>query len=186
MASEDEVPIDDNHESNEEESDTELGFIFFQTESYTEAQMKSISRQYQSREDLKQAPKMLYSDTDQDATQKWWFDQAKIMGNYDKNNIAFPIITQWFTPTNYGPFKQWINFRFLELRQHLLNGCDIIIPYPSQQDINDNKSKYYDNDDEEEQVIFHNIMGNNIPFEDVEYIQNKIDELKSYSSGHTD
>merc|ERR1712228_283109 len=100
----------------------------------------------------------------------------KIVCNQNKNKkfkeICFEINTN-FKSSQVSTFKTMINAKFEELKQHILNGRDIIIPLLTATDIAQNGRN--------KQIIYHKIGMRKLSFSFLEYIQNKIDELAKYA-----
>eukprot|EP01084_Bolivina_argentea_P076814 139258_1 len=150
------------------------GSLVFQKKHYTRKQMQHI---YDKTVDFKKAGKMLFGDNDEDKcrkrskNRKHFAGQASVMGKYDLT-LAYGITTTFYkTKKNYKQFQKTINKQFKSLKQHLVNGYDVIIPHPCKTD------KYY-------QLFEHNIGTGiaNLDTNYLRYIDNKIGELKQYAS----
>ena len=156
----------------------------FQSEWYTKEQLDHIRSQCNSTEDMKKLAKMVFGDNDEDysreqgAERKYSGGQAAVLGEYDRL-FAFGITTAFYASTtpNITIFKMLMDSQFAKLQHHLLNGGDVVIPKPNQQDINRHKERYYKDG---QQVIFHKLGTGiaSLPAEHVAYIQTKVDELR--------
>eukprot|EP01084_Bolivina_argentea_P283693 485959_1 len=164
---------------------SQRGILFYQKSWYTQQQMKHVRL---SKNIGSKTPKMMFGDNDVDNkrelhTKRQYFGgQAKVMGYYDKD-IAFGIVTTFYASKfpKLNHYKAVINKQFEELKEHLLNGNDVVIPKATNMDIKANgKDKYFKND---KQVIFHNIGTGIAQLKDqyISYIQLKIDQLGKYA-----
>ncbi len=155
-----------------------IGKIFYQTEFYTIPQLENIKRRNIH-------VKMLFGENDVDhhrnnrTNRKHWGGQAQTMGHYDRS-YAFGIVTTFKTFIDLKTFKTLIDKQFLQLKNLLLKGYDIVIPTPPKQFINQCPNKFYNHG---KQYVFHNIGTNiaNLKFKYLVYIQQKIDQLNNYT-----
>ncbi len=102
------------------------------------------------------------------------------MGTYDRT-YAFGIITTFYKyeKPSLENFKKLMNKQFEMLKDRLLLGYDIVIPTPTKEDIDANPESYLSQSGT--QVIYHNLGTGlaGLDIQDLLYIQNKIDELKT-------
>eukprot|EP01084_Bolivina_argentea_P312337 540738_1 len=160
------------------------GLLIFQTDWYNKQQMQRIHNFYREQNAIEKAPKMLFGDNDSDKARptyknrQFFGGMAGVMGQYDQL-FSYGIVTTFFqnkTPNNMQ-FQRLMDTQFKPLKNHILNGYDIVIPKPSENEIRKNKHRYFRYG---KQVIFHNIGTGiaSLPFDFLKYIQTKIDELK--------
>ncbi len=167
-------------QTNVQQDTSNNGRVFYQTDYYTKSQLNNITKTGAN-------VKMLFGDNDIDnnrnmhAKRQNSLGQAEIMKDYDQT-YAFGIITTFYnsdTP-NFTNFQKLMNKQFIQLRNLLLAGYDIVIPTPTKHMIGRNLKTFCRNG---EQIIFHN-LGTGIGKLGIEYllyIQHKIDQLKKYT-----
>merc|ERR1712083_672160 len=119
------------------------------------------------------------------------------MGQYDRN-IAFGIITTFYAykpMPDFNKFKDLINNQFDELwNKYILNGHDLIIPSPNDNDLKQHHQSFYEqinNDDDNpqfQQIIFHNIGTGiaRLPLLYLKYIQYKLDNIAKLSAQYNE
>ena len=160
--------------------------MIFQNKGYTKKQLQYITTQCNGQEDIQKLAKMVFGDNDTNKTRsgggdrKWFSPQSAVMGEYDRS-FTYGITIAFNSPTpNFQNFKVLMDQQFNELQSHLIKGGDIVIPKALQQDINKNRKKYFKDG---QQKIFHNIGTDKtiLPFNFMEYIQQKIGELRNYA-----
>ena len=137
---------------------------------------------------------ILFGDNDEDKqrdhtkyARKHFGGQAGVIGKYDRS-IGYGIITTFFKrkrPPKQEKFMELIDEQFEPLKKYIVSGYDIIIPYPSKQDVKKRYQMYYGDDGQgnNKQIIFHN-LGTGIAmlsFESIYYIQRKIMQLQLYA-----
>ena len=137
---------------------------------------------------------ILFGDNDEDKRRsvkyprRHFGGQAAIIGKYDRS-IGYGIITTFFKrkkPPKPERFAELIDEQFEPLKKYIVSGYDIVIPYPSKQDVKKRYQMYYGDDGQgnNKQIIFHN-LGTGIAmlsFENIYYIQRKIMELQLYAN----
>ena len=136
---------------------------------------------------------ILFGDNDEDKKRsdkyprRHFGGQAGVIGKYDRN-IGYGIVTTFFRrkkPPKAERFAEIVDEQFEPLKKYITCGYDIIIPYPSKQDVKKRYHMYYGDDGQgnNKQIIFHN-LGTGIAmlsFENIHYIQRKIMELQLYA-----
>ena len=136
---------------------------------------------------------ILFGDNDQDKgrsskhARQHFGGQAGVIGKYDRN-IGYGIVTTFFKarkPPKPEGFAKLIDEQFEPLKKYIVSEYDIVIPYPSKQDVKKRYQMYYGDDSQgnNKQIIFHN-LGTGIAmlsFESIYYIQRKIMELQLYA-----
>eukprot|EP01084_Bolivina_argentea_P315289 546199_1 len=188
---------DNEYETDEKEElikDNKKGLLVFQKAWYNDEQMAYIFNVHYERYKrvgstlLAQPTKMLFGDNDVDnrrgknVKRLYSAGQAKIMGPYDRS-LAYGIITTFYKlKLDKGEFMKLMDEQFKYLQKHLWNGNDVVVPKPPKKDVLQNKNRYCNNGT---QMIFHNIGTGiaQLPFDYIQYIQYKIDELHKYASG---
>lgn len=163
---------------------TKPGKIVFQLQHFTDEQMIF----------LQQCNVVcLFGENNQDQHRSWWYvhrrhngGQAAVLGKFDRKH-AYGITTTYYGRRKHPPsideMKNQINREFIPLKHHIKTGGDVIVPAPSKTDISRAKNKYCNQFGK--QIIFHNIGTGiaNLSQPLIIHIQNKIDELVSFSSG---
>ena len=139
------------------------GIIYYQLDYYDEDQMKNIHEAFGNR--YEHAPKVVFGDhyinkyreINTNRTNRQ--GQAAIVGKYDRKfgfgiAVTFKTATEKESTVSFENFKKLLQAEFRKLELHLINGGDVIIPCPTQIDLEKNPSSYFvDN----VQVIKHNI-----------------------------
>eukprot|EP01084_Bolivina_argentea_P235797 396657_1 len=156
------------------------GLLFFQRKIITKAQMEHIKTS-----NLDTKPKFVFSDNDIDNVRNSNTTRKYNHGQISEYDVLFGygIVTTFYNQTRPGfiQFKQLMDAQFEWLQQHLLNGFDVIFTRPTHTEMHSNKKhKYFKNG---QQIIHHNIGTEieNFPQHYLQYIQLKINNLKSYS-----
>ena len=191
------------------------GSIYYQTAHVTRKQLQNIITQSQCGGDFDRAPRFLFGDNDEDFLRDKYTTkrnhnggQARVMGEFDDSN-AYGLMTTFYM--DKYPEKAWIdvqntvqsqsgidrtlnnmffqsimNNQFIEVRNHLLSGRDIIVPCPSLKDIKQHPEKYLETTDSGQQVlkIAHNLGTGlaRLPPSHLAHIQSKLGELEKFAS----
>eukprot|EP01084_Bolivina_argentea_P312336 540736_1 len=140
-----------------------VGVIYFQKAFYDKKQMQNVDHKFGMNMD--NGPKMLFGDDCKEqfkinsSKRQWFGGQSSVMGYWDRK-YGFGIPTSFDNSRSVGFVYNDHNFRMLmkqlfkELQIHLLNGGDVIIPYPSKKDLNQRSNKYFKTGG---QIIYHNL-----------------------------
>eukprot|EP01084_Bolivina_argentea_P171338 296845_1 len=172
------------------------GILFCQTQPYDCTQIQNIDAHF--RYNVSKAPKLLFVDyfldKRNDEKQLQFDDKGSHGDEYcvtvtetsvdEKLKVSDSDDNHWHRTygvgipvhfKDYNTFYLFIETQFNLLKQHLINGGDVVIPYASEQHLNNTPEKYYR---DSKQLIFHNIIGE-LSFEQLLSIQRKISLLKS-------
>ena len=171
---------------------TQAGVIYFQTAHYDDKQMQNLKSIWIK--DPTHSPKILFGDHYSNKSRSkgasrmniTYKGQALIVGPYDQE-FGFGIPTSFYYAKQNGfidnsdNFEKMVQTEFNTLNQHLLNGNDIIIPYPTETDLNRTPERYHI---KSTQIIYHNLGtgGAKLPMKYLTIIQSEIDKLKANAS----
>eukprot|EP01084_Bolivina_argentea_P231149 389878_1 len=98
----------------------------------------------------------------------------------DKQTITFGVTTTFRNQESLFEFADIINKEFKELKHFLSIGRDIIVPAPTENDLQNNHIYWHNN----KQIIFHNIGTgiDELGTEYLQYIQLQINLLQQYGN----
>eukprot|EP01084_Bolivina_argentea_P122699 217426_1 len=161
-------------------NDKEPGQIIYQLNHYTKGQMECINNRF----DEYKSGVFVFGDNDMDKNRKkeearqHYGGQAKIMGEYDQT-IAFGITTTFTNQPSLLEFIDIINKEFKQLKKFLHCGRDLIVPAPTESDLQ-NQIYFYNG----KQIIFHNVGTGiaQLATEYLQYIQVQINSLQEYAN----
>eukprot|EP01084_Bolivina_argentea_P122701 217430_1 len=173
--------IDDEvEEKYNDNNDKEPGQIIYQLNHYTKGQMEYISNIF----DEYKSGVFVFGDNDIDkmrdnnSERQHFGGQTAIIGKYDRK-FGYGITTTFINgkiPPSLIDFMDIVSKELHGLKAFLLNGRDVIIPSPNENDLQ-NHDYYFD--DNHKQIIFHNIGTGiaQLSSAHIQYIQHQINEL---------
>eukprot|EP01084_Bolivina_argentea_P122697 217421_1 len=166
-------------EKSNDNNDKEPGQIIYQLNDYTKEQMECINDRF----DEYKSGVFIFSDNDVDKMRdnnierQHFGHQADIIGKYDRQ-FGYGITTTFINDKTASliMFMNIVSKEFHEIKAFLLNGRDVIIPSPNENDLQ-NHDYYFD--DNHKQIIFHNIGTGiaQLSSAHIQYIQHQINEL---------
>eukprot|EP01083_Nonionella_stella_P095446 267987_1 len=162
------------------------GKVYLQKGFYTSDQMNKVQQLFS--QNPQRGPKFLFGDNyadkyrSQGAQRQAFGGQSKVMGHHDRT-FGFGIPTTFgqaqrlgFT-FNSNTFQTLVKGLFDQLVQHIQNGGDVVVPYPTDKDLKRAPKKYFKDN---ERFVFHNLGtgGGSLTIDELMMIQNGIERLK--------